>query len=281
MGKKPRRNVWTEQKIHRYQKEGRGKGIGKEYLPWLNRHDFRSTAPSSRLFGTKTGRLHIFFSGLERNGYLIFSFCDIVTDIREQFPLDRNETRIIAATLGVRHPKDFRTKIDIVMTTDILVTFVLDGKTKYLALAFKPSSALRDPRVKQKLEIERIYWQNQKVIWAVLTEQDLNRTLVGNMQWIYPYYYSYGLILPENYSIRETCEIILKSMSCANDLPLPRFCSQVGLEHNWDKGTTLPIVRHLLARKIITCDYMSSLAFEKNANEFHLNNNLYEVSDHE
>jgi len=87
--------------IARYRKEGRGTGIGFDYLPWLEIGDVPSQGRSHRLRGAKTGRVHHFLSDIEVALFYVLDWHDAVSDIREQFPLDRDETQEIARQLGV------------------------------------------------------------------------------------------------------------------------------------------------------------------------------------
>ena len=45
---------WTQAKFERYVKEGRGKGRGKDYKPWITIQDFPSVGRASRLPGWKS-----------------------------------------------------------------------------------------------------------------------------------------------------------------------------------------------------------------------------------
>lgn len=52
---------YTEEKIKKLIRQGRGKGEGKDYLPWLQVGDFSSKGRSHRVYGIKTDRIHHFF----------------------------------------------------------------------------------------------------------------------------------------------------------------------------------------------------------------------------
>lgn len=95
---------WSEERITQLELEGRGKGAGADYKPWIRVSDFSSQGISRRMFSAKTGRHHELLSNGERNLFLLLEFCRDVTDIREQFPLDREETSSIAARLNIKHP---------------------------------------------------------------------------------------------------------------------------------------------------------------------------------
>jgi hypothetical protein len=117
-----------EDRIARFQKEGRGQGRGADYHPWLTIQDVPSQGRSHRLKGIKTGRVHHLLSDIERDIFYLFDWADAVTDIREQFPLDRDITRRIADDLGVIHPRDVGSGTPLVMTTDFLVDTIHDGR---------------------------------------------------------------------------------------------------------------------------------------------------------
>ncbi len=116
-----RRYSFDEEKISRFLKEGRGQGHGAQYSPWLTVQDVSSLGRATRIHGRKTEREHHLLSDIETSVFLLLDWSDAVIDIREQYPLDREETRRIAAEMGVRHPFDTLGKCDIVMTTDFLV----------------------------------------------------------------------------------------------------------------------------------------------------------------
>lgn len=74
-------------KIDKWIKEGRGSGIGSDYVPWLKIQDVSSLGRSTRLTEIKTNRQHEFLSDLERNHFYLTEHSDFIVDIREQFPL--------------------------------------------------------------------------------------------------------------------------------------------------------------------------------------------------
>ncbi|NMB95043.1 MAG: heteromeric transposase endonuclease subunit TnsA, partial [Clostridiaceae bacterium] len=83
-----KRNLeWNQNKLRRYLDEGRGQGIGKDYKPWLTIQDFPSMGRVSRIYSTKTERIHHFFSDNETRMFYLLHWEDAVIDIREHFPL--------------------------------------------------------------------------------------------------------------------------------------------------------------------------------------------------
>lgn len=83
--------------------------------------DIASTGLASRIKGWKTGRVHHLLSKLETEYFYVLEWSNIVSDIREQYPLlPITETLEIAEQLGILHPTDPRTKESIVMTAQQL-----------------------------------------------------------------------------------------------------------------------------------------------------------------
>ncbi|PEB48794.1 hypothetical protein CON65_25420 [Bacillus pseudomycoides] len=112
-----RKNDWTEKKIEKYIKEGRGQGELNNYKPLLTIQNVSSTGNSSRLKGWKTNRRHELLSDLERKYFFIMEWVEEIIDIREQFPLNRELTYKVAEEKGIRHPICTRTETLIVLTT--------------------------------------------------------------------------------------------------------------------------------------------------------------------
>jgi hypothetical protein len=135
--------AWTEEKIEKRFADGFGQGVGADYKPWLTvGRSTPSLGTSNRSGGRTTGRVHHFLSDIERNAFLIYDWAASVVDIREQFPLDRGETRAIAEAMGVRHPIYPKSDVPVVMTTDFLLDTAVDGRATQVARAVKPSAKL-------------------------------------------------------------------------------------------------------------------------------------------
>jgi len=87
----------------RWLKDGRGSGSGAEYSPWLTVRDVPSKGRVHRVQGHLTPRTHHLLSALELSTFLLLEWNPLVTDIREQYPLNVEETLEIAKELGIRH----------------------------------------------------------------------------------------------------------------------------------------------------------------------------------
>src|SRR3712207_6023293 len=103
MGK--RRTRATEASIEKWIKEGRGKGDGAEYMPWLNVWDVASKGRCHQITGWRHGRVHHLLSDLEAHVFFTYEWSRRVIEIKEQFPLlPLEETLAIAEEIGVAHP---------------------------------------------------------------------------------------------------------------------------------------------------------------------------------
>jgi hypothetical protein len=184
-----------EEAIQKLIREGRGQKELEEYLPWLTVRDVPSRGLSTRRKGWKTGRVHHVLSKLERKYFYILEWSKIVVDIREQYPLlPLDDTLAIAKQYGFDHPAipnkdDIKSLDPVVMTTDFLITIVVDGKRIEQARTIKYADDLQAPIVLQKLEIERRYWEARQIRWGIVTEHDIPTTLADNVEHLYPYRY--------------------------------------------------------------------------------------------
>jgi hypothetical protein len=243
----------AEAKFKRDLKEGRGTGRYENYIPWVNVHDFPSKGRAHRVFGTVARRIHHFFSDIEWRLFQHLDRCDDVRDIREQFPLDRNITRRTADRIGARHPLVPRTKTLNVMTTDILVDRLVNGKVEREACFVKPSSELEKPSVQAKLEIERIYWTEQEVHFRIFTEREFSRIVTKNLDWLRPIVPDEDQAADLNSPNGQTAAI-LDAISRMQHLSLRQFCVAIDKEFGADRGSSRALMRHLLATKAVTTD---------------------------
>ena len=172
---------WNENVYKRYIREGRGQGAGAEYKPWLTVRDFPSLGIVSRVKGQKTGRVYHLMSTNETNLFYLLDWSDNTLDIREQYPLaDLAEVIAIAEKARIRYPYDNKSGFPYVMTSDF---YVVTAKGA-VVLSVKPSSELDKPRVLEKLEIERRYWNARNIKWELVTEREINQTKARNIEWL-------------------------------------------------------------------------------------------------
>lgn len=244
-----RRYSLDEEKIFRFLKEGRGQGYGAQYSPWLTVQDVSSLGRATRIRGRKTGREHHLFSDIETGAFLLFDWSETVTDIREQYPLDREETRRIAAEMGVRHPFDAQGKCDIVMTSDFLVDVRTSTGLQLHVRSVKPAKELDDRRILEKLEIDRRYWINKSASWGLITERDIPMQRVKNLRWLHEMLSLEGMVEAYPDYWKDRCSRFLRCLSQSSDGTIKRFIQQLESTQGFAIGEGLTVLRHLGATK--------------------------------
>lgn len=249
-----RRYGFDEEKLARFLREGRGEGTGGNYKPWLTIQDVPSRGRSVRPTGWKTGRVHHLLSDIEADAFYLLDWESDVLDIREQFPLDREKTRRIASEMGVTHPSDVQAKVDIVMTTDLLVDARSSGGKSTLAIAVKNSTDLDDARTVEKLEVERRYWEERETGWVIVTELDMNPARVANVRWVHEMRTLQGLEVPYPEFWQDRCERLLGSFDLCAEMTIKQFLRWLENNLGFASGQGLTAIRHLIATKALTID---------------------------
>jgi hypothetical protein len=155
---------------------------GHDYFPALTIHSLNSKGQSTRIAGIKTGRQHDLLSINEQNYFFIAEFSDFVIDIREQFPMNIDKTLLIASELGLKHPMKPKTNEPICMTSDFCITIRKEGKTYDVVRTIKPVQDLVQRRTIEKYEIERVYWEGERISWGIVTDVEINKTLAKNIR---------------------------------------------------------------------------------------------------
>ena len=247
-----RKYQMTEERITKLSAEGRGKGVGAQYSPWLTMHDVSSTGRSHRVRGAKAGRVHHFLSDIELAAFLECDWHPAVFDVREQFPLDREATRSLAAAMGVRHPQDHG--VDIVMTTDLLVDIRAGQGARQAAVAVKPSGELGKARTIEKLEIERRYWSSRGVPWHIVTEREVSKARVMTLQWLHEWRWLDSIDQPYPGYWEDRCAGLAAALAGARHGTAGEFLSGLERSRGWEPGDALSAVRHLAANRRIGID---------------------------
>lgn len=251
MAKRKRNNKNTNKKR---EKEGRGSGHLADYKPWIMIQDVASKGTCTRIKGLKTGRAHHLLSTLELNCFYCLDWCEQVYDIREQYPLDLDETLAIADELRIRHPKVPVTQENVVITTDFLVTLHNPLSFKEIAISVKYAKDLQDARIIEKLEIERHYWHRRGIDWLIVTEKQINFVLVKNIKWIH-HFSILKECLPQltSQQVASTANYIFE-LICQNKPPLRKVAADSDNYFSYSVGTTLTIVRHLIGSRQLIVD---------------------------
>lgn len=270
----------TAATINKRIKEGRGKGHFAEYKPWLTIHDVPSHGIVIRILGWKSGRLHHYLSEhFELAHHYQMEWALDCIDIREQFPLlPLEKTMYIAQKLGIKHPVDPKTRHPIVMTTDMLLTIRSGEDLKFMAHSIKPAAKL-SARVLEKLEIEKCFFKDQGIEWALITENQINYNLVKNVEWLH----SAKTLEETTYLTKEVVyqlEPALYECIKNHDRPLAKITLDLDERAGVSKGTCMNVVRYLIANRLWEVDMnqrivptLNRLVIQTNHFQFWRNNN--------
>ena len=252
-----RKHCFNQAKIEKLRSEGRGLGSGSSYFPWIRAHDFGSVGLTARVLGWKSsGRDHHFFSKLEKQYFYLLEWSDRVVDIREQFPLDHHAAFHFAEEAGINYPWERDTGYNAVMTTDFLVTVVDPaGGNRHLARTLKYAEDLRGKQGKailEKFEIERRFWLDQGIDWGIVTDLQIPKTLVSNIEDCHEYRDLDSAINVDAQKVAAVEDLIQRWAQEHPGRKLSAFAVMSDRSCSLECGTSLAVIRHLLANKRLT-----------------------------
>lgn len=243
------RRVWNENQYRKYLAEGRGQGNMDDYTPWIQIQDFPSQGIVSRVKGRKTGRVHHLMSNLELEYFYLLEWSDKIQDIREQYPLEDIEEAIsVAEAAGIRYPYDSFSGFPYVMTSDFLIT----TENGLVARAIKPTKELKKARVREKLEIERRYWKRRGIEWRLVTENEIPKTKVRNIQWLYSGQNLHDLIPDDELCNR--CKEAFVELYNRGSYPIKVILTYIENDFKLKAGSGIAAFKSLVCEKKIALD---------------------------
>lgn len=229
-------------------RNGYGLGSGSDYKPWLRSQDVPSVGNRYKIESLKTGRIHHFLSGIEKELFYLLEFCDHVIDIREQFPLlPIDLAGRIATGLEVKYPAVPKSGASTVMTTDFLVTTHCDGRIGYEAISVKDESALENARTLEKLEIERVWWALLGIPFKFYLRNEYTKVQSENIAWARSALRD-GHVF-DGPVIERTLPLISEGKHLIRDL-----CASFEKEHDLAQTDAYTLFRLLVANKHISVD---------------------------
>ncbi|CAM3068769.1 TnsA endonuclease N-terminal domain-containing protein [Paenibacillus sediminis] len=238
-----------QKQIQKKVKEGRGQGIGKDYLPWFTAKQVSSRGKTFRPKGIKTGREHLFLSEWEYFYFLLTDWSGRVFDMREQYPLldsdlmDIKETIQIAKELNVDHPIEPKINDLKVITTDFLLKYPDNSE---VAVSFKPFRLIT-PREVEKMEIERIYWESRGVPWELVTDKDIPVIYAKNVDYVHSVYDLTGHQISE--STIAKVKRLMEPQLLKGTRGLTEITNEIDDKLGLLPGNSLTISRHLISTK--------------------------------
>lgn len=240
MGK--RRSINTHKSVARKIALGYGRGEGLSYKPFISGHEFASTGRYVRLTGRTIPRMYCFMSGLEADAFIYYDCMPDVSDLLEQYYDTLEETLEISDLLHVRHP--FSGKYYNPVTTDLLIR---KGNV-WIARAVKSSRDLEDRRTLEKLEIERVYFERHGIDWKIITEKELNRDLVQNLNWLW-----YEASCEQSVHDPQA-ESVFQQWYDEDLLPFPTLLDRIELLFHLPPGGGVSVFKSLLRKDKIQID---------------------------
>lgn len=152
--------VFTEEVKAKFEAEGRGIAEGKEWRPWYQLGDLSAHFRDDNRFTCLYTKRPVYLSTfLARLCWHALELEDDTVEILECAPLDRTTTQRIAKTLGIPHPKDPDSLVDLVMTTSLIAKKQLDGKTLRTPIHCCPRAALEKFSNIEEIQIQAAYWR--------------------------------------------------------------------------------------------------------------------------
>lgn len=250
-----KRNLdWNQNKFDRFLKEGRGQGTGKDYKPWLSIQDMPSRGRATRIYSNKTQRIHHFFTDNETRVFYIFNWEDVVTDIREHYPLlDLEDVLKDKDNLELEKMKDKETDAPYVFTTTFLITIKDNNGLRYIARSVKSAQELDRNHTIKMLEIQRRYWLEKGIDWGIITQKDIPVIKAKNIEWVYSSLEDSserGLDL----DTKKYLSSLFMNKMLNNKAPIRKITASFDEELNLETGTGLFLFKYLIATKIITVD---------------------------
>jgi hypothetical protein len=245
----------SEEKIERLLAEGRGRGEGADWKPWIEVFDFSSMGRVSRTFSPKFGRTVHLMSDVERNTFYALEWSSRVTGVKEEFPLSRDGTLYIAKSLGIKHPTYPGTTVPCVMTVDFFVDVIADGKPEFEAIDCKHTGGIEDPRAIEKLQITRAYFAAMDIPHRLVLDSTLPMQKIHNIEWIRG-----GMIKPGEDEIyagahREQCQIMAHELANSiRNQRLKEYCGSFEKRHGLRPGMGLRIAKSLMYDHVLICD---------------------------
>lgn len=254
----------TSKSIARMIKDGYGQGELDHYKPWLDIRTVPSHGYAHRVYGKTTKRTHELLSNGEKKCLSIFDWSPKVIDIQEQYPLlPLEETIGIAEQLGYKHPTHPDTQQEIVMTSDFRLTVHENNQTVIKVRTYKETDILntKPERILEKFEIEKVYWENRNIDWAIITEREIPEGLAVNTCLFLDQkpLRDYGL---SPVDVRDISQYLTNQIQNTN-AALNRLALDTDRALGFKLGTSLRVAYHLLETRQWVIDFHQAIDTEQ------------------
>lgn len=257
-----RRYTFDEKKVQQYIAEGRGRGSGADYIPWLKYQDLSSIGRSHRVRGIKTHRVHHLFSDGEWKSFLTLQADPKVADIREQFPLDRMVTWRCARELGFRHPIT-TDGTPYVMTIDFMVTRRLGDRLVNQPLTFKYDPQVLTSREKELLAIQHRFFEQHNMTLRVIDESFFNARIVKNVDSVQAHFDISNLAFTTLVNVPDIAKAIRRGINSAASMSLLELCRLLATHFTTKPQVVFAVALHLFSRDMLETDYALADGLER------------------
>lgn len=156
---------------------GRGQKIGEEYEPFIKPKEARSAGVASNIPDAETNKMKSTLSQGEAAWYFRLWFQDDVVEIQEQKLLDQDLLDKICDKYGKKHIH--------YASTDLYVIRA-DGTKEAYSIKVSEDK-VQKPRVKERIAIEKLYWDELGVKFFLKFKTDIPKQEMKNYIDIYPY----------------------------------------------------------------------------------------------
>lgn len=164
--------------------EGRCKGVGADYVPFITSREANSIGTSSSIYDPIEGRIVHVLSTVELDFYYMLRWNPDVKYIREQYLLDSVRIKTIAKELGIQTGSYY--------TTDFLVDYYDGSQRAYSVKSDKYVFNKRNRTYRgnehkltslyNRQRIEMMYWESLGIPFAIVTQENINHNLVTNVK---------------------------------------------------------------------------------------------------
>jgi hypothetical protein len=145
------------------------------------------------------------------------------------------------------------------MTTDLVLTIETVRATSIRPFTVKYSKDLQNFRTREKLEIERRYWaaSPRNAVLKILTEKQISVAFIKNTLWVLPNFWLTDLHPLTAHDVNRIA-LTLTQLMLGEKLSTRGMAQRCDRLLRLEAGTSLAVVRHLLAKRFWEVD-MSTL----------------------
>lgn len=243
-------------------KQGRGTGDLETYIPFHFVHDFPGTGTKHKFQSLVMDRKRHALSTIEMYLILFVEMASNVYDSKEQFNMDLETTQAIAEQLNITHPRDVGESEDKILTLDLLIIYK-DGSRR--AVSVKSLKDLKDPRVIEKLEIERIWCCINGIQWSIFTDQDIPPFLKDNVKRIYE-----NRVLEDSSKYSELLKPFSKTLQNVSwkDKTFEEVMRAAASQHKITVGRAKKMFHHLCCKRLIAYNFHNHFSTNMRFSEF-------------